>query len=39
MVIPNLIAIVWLSFEVKNLLQDYNKKFAEGNVNYDYNEE
>ena len=39
MVIPNLIAIVWLSFEVKNLLQDYNKKFAEGNVHYDYNEE
>ena len=39
MVIPNLIAIVWLSFEVKNILQDYNKKFAEGNVNYDYNEE
>ena len=39
MVIPNLIAIVWLSFEVKNLLQDYNKKFAEGNVHYDYKEE
>ena len=39
MVIPNLIAIVWLSFEVKNLLQDYNKKFAEGNVYYDYKEE
>ena len=39
MVIPNLIAIVWLSFEVKALLKDYNKKFEEGNVHYDYKDE
>ena len=39
MVIPNLIAIVWLSFEVKALLKDYNKKFEEGNVYYDYKDE
>ena len=36
MVLPNLIAIVWLSSEVKELLTDYNKKFEENNVYYDY---
>ncbi|WP_067140193.1 alanine/glycine:cation symporter family protein [Oceanivirga salmonicida] len=36
MVLPNLIAVAWLSFEVKTLLKDYNKKYAEGDVNYDY---
>ncbi len=36
MVLPNLIAIVWLSSEVKELLADYNKKFEENDVYYDY---
>jgi amino acid carrier protein len=36
MVLPNLIAIVWLSSEVKELLTDYNKKFEENDVYYDY---
>ena len=36
MVLPNLIAIVWLSSEVKELLTDYNKKFKENDVYYDY---
>lgn len=36
MVIPNLIAIVWLSGEVKELLADYNKKYEKNDVYYDY---
>lgn len=36
MVLPNLIAIIWLSFEVKELLNDYNKKYKEGNIYYNY---
>ena len=36
MVLPNLIAIVWLSSEVKELLTDYNNKFKENDVYYDY---
>ncbi len=36
MVLPNLIAIVWLSSEVKELLTDYNKKFEKNDVYYDY---
>ena len=36
MVLPNLIDIVWLSSEVKELLTDYNKKFEENDVYYDY---
>ena len=36
MVLPNLIAIVWLSSKVKELLTDYNKKFEENDVYYDY---
>ena len=39
MVLPNLIAIVWMSFEVKALFKDYKEKFAKGNVTYDYSEE
>lgn len=39
MVLPNLIAIVWLSFEVRALLKDYNKKYTEGDVHYDYKDE
>ncbi|BBM35905.1 alanine/glycine:cation symporter family protein [Pseudoleptotrichia goodfellowii] len=36
MVIPNLIAIVWLSGEAKELLADYNKKYEKNDVYYDY---
>ena len=36
MVLPNLIAIVWLSKEVKDLLRDYNNKYDNNNLYYDY---
>lgn len=36
MVLPNLIAIIWLSFEAKELLKDYNQCLLNGNVTYDY---
>lgn len=36
MVLPNIIAIVWLSNEVKEILLDYVKKDSEGKVYYDY---
>lgn len=36
MVLPNLIAIIWLSFEAKEIMKDYNKKLKDGDVNYDY---
>lgn len=36
MVLPNLIAILWLSAEVKELFNDYNKKYKEGNIYYNY---
>ena len=36
MVLPNLIAIILLAYEVKNMLKDYNKKYEDGNVSYDY---
>lgn len=39
MVLPNLFAIIWLSFEVKALFADYNKKYIDGNVSYDYSSE
>ncbi len=36
MVLPNLIAIIFMSYEVKNILKDYNAKYELGNVTYDY---
>lgn len=36
MVLPNLVAIIWLSFEAKEILKDYNKCLLNGNVTYDY---
>lgn len=36
MVLPNIIAILWLSKEVKDLLVDFVKKDVEGKVEYDY---
>ena len=36
MVLPNLIAILWLSFEARDLMKDYKTKLEEGNVTYDY---
>ncbi len=39
MVLPNLITILWLSFEAKNILKDYNEKFISGNITYDYDVE
>lgn len=39
MVMPNLIAIVWMSFEVKALFKDYKEKVSKGNVTYDYSAE
>lgn len=36
MVLPNLIAIIWMSFEAKALLTDYNKQLKEGDIHYNY---
>lgn len=36
MVLPNLIAIIWLSFEARDIMKDYKTKLEEGNVTYDY---
>lgn len=36
MVLPNLIAIIWLSFEARDILKDYKKKLKDGNIDYDY---
>lgn len=36
MVLPNILAILWLSFEVKELLKDYDEKYKKGNIYYDY---
>lgn len=39
MVLPNLIAIVWLSFEVKNLFNDYKEKEKTGKITHEYEHE
>lgn len=39
MVLPNLIAIVWLSFEVKNLFNDYKEKEKKGEIDHEYEHE
>ena len=36
MVIPNLIAILWLSFEARAIMKDYNKCLLNNDVHYDY---
>lgn len=36
MVLPNLIAIIWLASEAKEIMKDYNKCLLNGNVTYDY---
>lgn len=38
MVLPNLVAILWLSFEAKAIMKDYNKCLLNGKVTYDYAE-
>ena len=36
MVIPNVIAILWLSFEARAIMKDYNKCLLNNDVHYDY---
>lgn len=39
MVLPNLIGIIWLSKEVKEMLDDYTQKEKIGKITYDYSDE
>ena len=36
MVFPNLVAIIWLSFEARVIMKDYQKCLLNGNIHYDY---
>ena len=36
MVLPNLIAILWLSFEARAIMKDYNQCLLNNDVHYDY---
>lgn len=36
MVLPNIIAVIWLGFEAKELMKDYNQCLLNGKVTYDY---